>query len=393
MVALLFEFVKDFSMKLADLAERIEGKMFEEPQAALMQARLYNEEIVKLISEEEEMETVYELKHAERIHRLFRANAIDEEMYMKFEWIRKKGNKAVHEVTDANITDMLQAHRFLFDISVWYMQVYVSHTFEPPLYKVPVPIRTTAASVEEIERFIQPYVDEKLDSMWAEIHRQLDDMKNDKETSPSPSKAVIQLRYKNETLTIPAEIAERSIKELPVSGCKYLLSELTRVEMNTLKQLPGSLDTLHMNLIGIGTHSMEKFWEQLLLMEGTELISDKKTAANTMQLNDEIYHAFTSTGFVLRNKTKKAVEFEHKENEEIVYLLPNKQTTVVIHPDTAAAHFEIPEKPNYSTALRRFPKESENRKTPISYGFSYKFTHISDLHEFLIKMGSLIKIN
>lgn len=48
---------------------------------------------------------------------------------------------------------------------------------------------------------------------------------------------------------------------------------------------------------------------------------------------------------------------------------------------------------NYSTALRRFPKESENRKTPISYGFSYKFTHISDLQEFLIKMGSLIKIN
>ncbi|WP_171910754.1 DUF4145 domain-containing protein [Rossellomorea aquimaris] len=392
-MALLFEFVKDFSIKLADLAVRIEGKMFEEPQAALMQARLYNEEIVKLISEEEEMETVYALKHGERIHKLFRANAIDEEMYMKFEWIRKKGNKAVHEVTDANMTDMLQAHRLLFDISVWYMQVYVSHTFEAPVYKVPVPLRSTAASVEDIERFIQPYVDQKLDSMWAEIHRQLDDLKSGKEASPSPSTAVIQLRYKNNTLTIPDETAGKPLKELPLPGCKYLLSELARVGMNSLKQLPGSLDQLHMELRGIGTHSMDKFWEQLLLMKGTEIVSDMKTAANTVQLNDEIYNVFTSAGFVLSNKTKKAAEFEHKENEEIVYLLPNKQTTVVIHPDTAAAHFEIPEKPNYSTALRRFPKESEDRKTPISYGFSYKFDHSSDLRDFLMKVGSLTKIN
>ncbi|MGR3763139.1 DUF4145 domain-containing protein [Rossellomorea sp. NS-SX7] len=395
-MASLFEFVKDFSIELADLASRIEEKMFDEPQAALMQARLYNEEIVKFISEAEEIETGYGLKHSERIHRLFRENAIDEELYMKFEWIRKKGNKAVHEVTKANVTDMLQAHRFLYDISVWYMQVYVSHTFKEPLYKVPVPSRSKAVNVEELEEFIKPYVDQKLDSMWSEIQRQLEEARAEKEADSivpvQKKKPVLLLRFGSDTLSIPEEIVNTPVNELPITGCKYLLSELSRVGMDSLEKLPASLDTLHMNLIGIGTHSMEKFWEQLIQMTGTELVLVEKKAVNTIQINNDVHSAFTDAGFVLVNKTKKAAEFEHKVNNEIVYLLPNKQTTVVLHPETAASHFDLPEKPSYSTALKRFPKNQENRKTPISYGYSFKFDEAADLRELLMNIRNLKQI-
>ena len=134
----LFEFVRQFSTDLADLAERIENKMFSEPHASLMQARLYSEHLVKLMSKEEELEVMYPLKHAERIHKLYRQNAIEEDIYVKLEWIRKKGNKAAHNVTEVEVADVLQAHKFLFEISVWYMQVYVTYHFEAPAYKLPV---------------------------------------------------------------------------------------------------------------------------------------------------------------------------------------------------------------------------------------------------------------
>ncbi|MCA1055724.1 DUF4145 domain-containing protein [Rossellomorea aquimaris] len=392
-MASIFEFVKDFSVELADLAARIEEKIFEEPQAALMQARLYNEEIVKLISEAEELETLYGLKHAERIHRLFRDNAIDEDLYMKFEWIRKKGNKAVHEVTDANVTDMLQAHRFLFDISVWYMQVYVSHTFKSPLYKVPVPMRSNTLNVAELEEFIKPYVDRKLDNMWADIQRQLEGVKAEKKADSTipvtKAKRPLKLRFMNDVLLIPLEIADKPMNELPVTGSNYLLSELSRIGIDSLKELPDSLDTLHMNLIGIGTHSMEKFWEQLIQMTGTELITEQEQTGHTIQINDDVYSAFNDADFVVVNKTKKAAEFEHKLNKQIVYLLPNKQTTVVVHPETAASHFDLPEKPSYSTALRRFPKSGDNRKTPISYGYSFKFDDTEGLRQFLMNFSIL----
>ena len=63
---------------------------------------------------------------------------------MKLEWIRKKGNKAVHDVTEVEVADALQAHKFLFEISVWYMQVYVTYNFEAPVYKLPVASEATA---------------------------------------------------------------------------------------------------------------------------------------------------------------------------------------------------------------------------------------------------------
>jgi hypothetical protein len=93
MMTFLFEFVREFSAELANLAERIEDKLFSEPHASMMQSRLYSEKLVKLISKEEELETVYSINHAERIYRLYRKSAIDEDLYKKLEYIRKKGIK------------------------------------------------------------------------------------------------------------------------------------------------------------------------------------------------------------------------------------------------------------------------------------------------------------
>jgi type I restriction enzyme R subunit len=43
---------------------------------------------VKIVSKKEGLEDIYPLKHSERIHKLYRQNAIEEDIYMKMEWIR-----------------------------------------------------------------------------------------------------------------------------------------------------------------------------------------------------------------------------------------------------------------------------------------------------------------
>ncbi|MEW4229672.1 DUF4145 domain-containing protein [Priestia megaterium] len=389
----LFDFVTQFSSELTNLAKRIEDKLFSEPHASLIQARLYSEHLVKLISKEEELEELYSLKHAERIHKLYRQNAIEEDIYLKLEWIRKKGNKAVHDVKEVEIADVLQTHKFLFEISVWYMQLYVTYEFEAPAYKLPL---TATDQDESLKR----YLDKKIDDMRVEIERQFEDMRVENNISKSQipsthraqlSASNVYLQFKNEKITIPSELANMSITMLPVSGCKYLLGEFLRVGITSLKKIKEPMDNLHMKLNGIGAHGMEKFWAQIINIESVVLMNKSeipRTEAKIITISEEINKLFDKHKFKLNHPTKKAIEFEHRITKEIVYLLPNKLTTIVLHPDTAKEKFEIPDKPSHSTALRSFPKSMNKGKTPTNFGYSFKFQSEEELDDFLYKLNN-----
>ncbi len=302
MMAFLFEFVREFSSELANLAERIEEKLFSEPHASMMQARLYAEKLVKLISKEEELESVYSVNHAERIYRLYRKDIIDEDLYKKLEYIRKKGNKAAHEETQIEIGDMLQIHQFLFEISVWYMQVYVSYCFEAPEYKVPTPTASESKTLNHIDEVIKPYLDKKLDDMWADIQRKLDEIKIEKEK-------ITSLNQSGKTREVPP--------------------------------------------------------------------------AKTIEVSEEMEKIFADHHFTLTNKSKKAAEFENSTNKVVVYLLPNRRLTIVLHPETAKSQFGVDGKPYHNTALRRFPKEMNNGKIPTNCGYPFTFEGAEELNDFL----------
>ncbi|MCM3570309.1 DUF4145 domain-containing protein [Neobacillus mesonae] len=175
----LFDFVRQFSNELADLAQSIEDQLFENPHGTLMQTRLYAEELVKIISQKEGLEKIYPLKPAERIHKLYRQDLIEEEIYTKLEWIRRTGNKAVHDVKKAEIKDVLEAHKLLFEISVWYMQVYVNFDFEVPEYQLPVKTSQegTLIALEDLDERIREEVKRQIEVIREEsmkVHQRLE---------------------------------------------------------------------------------------------------------------------------------------------------------------------------------------------------------------------------
>ncbi|MBU5465814.1 DUF4145 domain-containing protein [Virgibacillus sp. MSJ-26] len=176
----IFEFTKEISDDFHQLATEIENLIYEQPNATLMKSRLYCEHIVKRISEQEKLEEMYPLKHAERIYKLYRDQAIEEEIYLKLEWIRKMGNKAAHHLNAVDIQSAIQAHRFLFDISVWYMEVYVSYDFVAPIYQLP----RRQSGPSDADQLIQPYVEqtmEKIDSLWQEVNEKIESINKEKQ--------------------------------------------------------------------------------------------------------------------------------------------------------------------------------------------------------------------
>jgi hypothetical protein len=98
---------------------------------------------------------------------------------------------------------------------------------------------------------------------------------------------------------------------------------------------------------------------------------------------------FKENNFNLSNESSKAIEYENLESKEYVYLLPNNELTLVVNPKIVEGNEALEEKAEkkyHSTALRNFPKRKYNGKTPINYGYSFKFQSEEELNSFLVRL-------
>ncbi|WP_417898021.1 DUF4145 domain-containing protein [Bacillus haimaensis] len=316
----LFDFVGKFSAVLGELAGRVEALLMEQPQATLTQARLYSEILVKMICEEEGVEEVYPLKPFEKINRLYKQDLITDEVYTKLEWLRKKGNVATHQVKEVELGEAVQAHKFLFDLSVWYAEIYVSHEFEAPVYQLPVKQvqEEKVLKEDELKKLMEPYLQDTLNKLL-DIQEQLDLLKQEK--------------------------AADAVAESEVAATSDLQ------------------------------------------------VHTKKTVNRTVPLSEEILAVFQQNNYEKTNTTKKAVEFVHEENNQVIYLLDNSVPTIVLHPELVQANsdsFNIPEKPRASTALRRFPRGQKDGKQTSNFGYPFKVEQANELNEILQKVNNLV---
>ncbi|WP_226654790.1 hypothetical protein [Pseudalkalibacillus hwajinpoensis] len=94
---------------------------------------------------------------------------------------------------------------------------------------------------------------------------------------------------------------------------------------------------------------------------------------------------FTQNHFTLTKETAKSIEFEH-ENGQIVYLLHNKEITIVLNPKVVEGNQYLLDrsfKTNHNTSFQHFPKKQNKGKELIHYGYSFKFQSPEELAQFL----------
>ncbi|THE12328.1 DUF4145 domain-containing protein [Bacillus timonensis] len=191
----VFHFIGDFSSQLEELALRVEALLWDQPQAAMTQARLFGELFVNMIFEQENMSEVYPLKLVEKINRLYRHDVIQDDMYKKLEFLRKNGNIASHQVLEMDQEVAKEAHRAIFDLGVWYAEVYVSHIFSAPSYELP---SKQSQDFDVMKQWMDEYIKET-QARISEIEEQLSQLKIEKKQHPvvKEKKSSTQNRAKN----------------------------------------------------------------------------------------------------------------------------------------------------------------------------------------------------
>lgn len=108
-----------------------------------------------------------------------------------------------------------------------------------------------------------------------------------------------------------------------------------------------------------------------------------------------IQNTFGLNNFKTIKETTKSVEFKNMISEEVVYLLPNKEITIVLNPKTVEGTEELGKKSTgllHNTSFSQFPKKMNAGKEAICYGYAYKFNTADELSAFLHQLNSMISI-
>uniref|UniRef100_UPI0015886D1C DUF4145 domain-containing protein n=1 Tax=Piscibacillus halophilus TaxID=571933 RepID=UPI0015886D1C len=167
----LFEFIKSEDEELAVLGVHIEKRLYSDTQSVMSKSRIFVERIINMTFEKEELNVQMYPTLIDRIHKLDRAGILTDYVIERLHWLRKAGNKASHDAEIPKVEDAVKAHRFLFDIAVWYMEIY-DYTFEAPEYHLPYqneqsidPTQINQLVNQTIKETIGHAVEEKL-SHW-----------------------------------------------------------------------------------------------------------------------------------------------------------------------------------------------------------------------------------
>ncbi|WOA64420.1 sigma factor-like helix-turn-helix DNA-binding protein [Bacillus mycoides] len=217
----LFSFLQPKYKKLADVAEALEKQVYNDVPSALSKARLFAEKLAKYVMEMEDINVYYEMKHVEVIHKLYREGILNEEMHFRFEWIRKMGNKAVHEANFGSVEDALKAHKLTYDLAVWFMELYGDVYFKAPAYTSPKAVTEQKVNTDDIKQTVAETVEKTLEAKFREMQETLLKLTQEQQKEKEVVQVVTEQKEQEpvieEKIPVKEEVQEPVIEEkIPV---------------------------------------------------------------------------------------------------------------------------------------------------------------------------------
>ncbi|WP_419883511.1 DNA phosphorothioation-dependent restriction protein DptF [Peribacillus sp. B-H-3] len=131
----------------AQNAKKLEQLLFEDPSSSIVKARLFAEEILKGVLQNEK-DAPYLPTLFDKLSYLTREGVFNKEIQQSFDIIRLSGNKAAHDGKFNDITIAFKLHREVYKIGVWFYEVYSSEQVQIPIYEIPKPRQND--NIEEI---------------------------------------------------------------------------------------------------------------------------------------------------------------------------------------------------------------------------------------------------
>ncbi|MGL4363205.1 MAG: hypothetical protein ACRCSG_08090 [Cellulosilyticaceae bacterium] len=88
-----------------------------------------------------------------------------------------------------------------------------------------------------------------------------------------------------------------------------------------------------------------------------------------------IYEILENNNFEFSKEISKYIRFENIRKGEILYVVPNKQISIVLNPETIKPEtiIDFTYTIYHNTSLTLFPTKVHREDRPIHYGYQYKF--------------------
>ncbi|HDR8109338.1 TPA: hypothetical protein QCZ04_002376 [Bacillus cereus] len=275
----LFSFLQPKYKKLADVAEALEKQVYNDVPSALSKARLFAEKLAKYVMEMEDINVYYEMKYVEVIHKLYREGILNEEMHFRFEWIRKMGNKAVHEANFGSVEDALKAHKLTYDLAVWFMELYGDVSFKAPAYVSPKAVTEQAVNTDDIKQTVAETVEKSLEKTLEAKFREMQETLLKLTQEQQKEKEVVQVvtEQKEQEPVIEEDIPVKEEEKEPVIEEKVPVKEEVQEPAQKEKTLEKAETT--------ATEILEEDFDLISYLQSHDVeIIDKRSAGGSLWL-------------------------------------------------------------------------------------------------------------
>ncbi|MEF3353548.1 DUF4145 domain-containing protein [Paenibacillus sp. GYB006] len=178
----IFKFLYEVNEGLSVLAIQAEADIWTNSRSTLTQGRLFSEELATIVSKMEKVEPVYYIKPSDRVQLLSRKDIISNEIKDSFDWLRRNGNIAAHDLKPIPTDLALTAHRHIFILALWYVESYGPLELELPDYTMPTQPENVANQMmgnstkdmsEHIEQLLSAQFESKILPTMNEQFKQL----------------------------------------------------------------------------------------------------------------------------------------------------------------------------------------------------------------------------
>ena len=169
-----FSFLKGDWEVLAKLGESAERNLYNDPHTSIIKLRLLGESIAKAVLASDNIREAYDTKQVDRLNTMKKEGLAEPEMLDIFHTLRRKGNTASHKASYGTTEEAKQLLALAYQISIWFMEVYIDWEFVAPTYREP----EREESSKELQLKVQA-LEEEIAKKEKELLMQLDTITDD----------------------------------------------------------------------------------------------------------------------------------------------------------------------------------------------------------------------
>lgn len=277
-----YRFLENISKELAYVARELENSIFTSPRTMLTHARVFVENILQKVIENEGLEDDINTKLKDRIDLLNMNGYLTPAIRDALHHVRQIGNQAAHDARMFRYSEALLSWESLYTIVKWYVEVYEPVDFTVPAYQDPSPQTEQSYDITELEVRLKTLEELLIQSLKPETKEKQDTKVRPVEISPQPERpgftSIRTICYQDRKLEVPYILRDAFLLPQRFSKSETFLIRLgAEQQARIMSELPNNLEGLHKHVKRFSEKNDETFFEELSIF-----IEEEKTRRQLM---------------------------------------------------------------------------------------------------------------